>query len=120
MSGEGMSGSTLAAFWAVSLLFVITPGADWAYAIAAGIRGRGIVPAVIGLLAGHLMLTMMVAAGVGAMIAANPFLMAILTVAGALYLGRLGWSVLRDPPVPQVQEGRPRQTGLAGLCVAHA
>ena len=32
--------STVAAFWAVSLLFVITPGADWAYAINAGLRQR--------------------------------------------------------------------------------
>ncbi len=34
------------AFWAVSFLFVITPGADWAYAISAGLRGHTVVPAV--------------------------------------------------------------------------
>ncbi|WP_394525483.1 hypothetical protein [Paenarthrobacter nicotinovorans] len=34
---------TLAAFWAVSFLFVITPGADWAYAISAGLRHRTVV-----------------------------------------------------------------------------
>jgi hypothetical protein len=30
-----VAGGTVAAFWAVSFLLVITPGADWAYAIAA-------------------------------------------------------------------------------------
>ena len=38
--GDGHGGRTVAAFWAVSFSFVITPGADWAYAIAAGLRHR--------------------------------------------------------------------------------
>ena len=36
-----MAVTTLAAFWAVSVLFVLTPGADWAYAIAAGASASG-------------------------------------------------------------------------------
>ena len=40
-----MAGSTVAAFWAVSFLLVITPGADWAYAIAAGLRHRTLASA---------------------------------------------------------------------------
>jgi threonine/homoserine/homoserine lactone efflux protein len=43
-----MAGGTVAAFWAVSFLFVVTPGADWAYAIAAGLRHRVVLPAVGG------------------------------------------------------------------------
>ena len=35
-----MAIGTLAAFWAVSFLLVLVPGADWAYAIAAGLRDR--------------------------------------------------------------------------------
>jgi threonine/homoserine/homoserine lactone efflux protein len=31
--------SVIFAFWCVSILFVLTPGADWAYAILAGIKG---------------------------------------------------------------------------------
>ena len=31
-----MTLALVAAFWAVSILFVITPGVDWAYAISAG------------------------------------------------------------------------------------
>ncbi len=41
------------AFWSVSILFIITPGADWAYAIWAGIKGKVVVPAVAGMLLGH-------------------------------------------------------------------
>jgi hypothetical protein len=47
-----MASGTMAAFWAVSFLFVITPGADWAYVIAAGLRHRVVLPAVGGLLVG--------------------------------------------------------------------
>ena len=45
-----MAISTLAAFWAVSFLLVLVPGADWAYAIAAGLGDRSVLPAVAGLL----------------------------------------------------------------------
>jgi threonine/homoserine/homoserine lactone efflux protein len=98
--GASMSESTLAAFWAFSLLFVFTPGADWAYAISAGIRNRGVGASVLGLLAGYVVLTFLIAVGVGALIAGNPVLMAILTVVGALYLAWLGYGMLRNPPVP--------------------
>ncbi|RLU05792.1 lysine transporter LysE, partial [Pseudomonas prosekii] len=57
-----MTLSMFVAFWAVSILFVITPGADWAYAISAGLKGRVVMPAVAGLLSGHLIATLVVAA----------------------------------------------------------
>lgn len=96
-----MSVATLFAFWVFSMLFVVTPGADWAYAIAAGIRGKGVFPAVLGLLAGYVALTMIVAAGVGVLIASHPMLMGVLTVVGACYMGWLGFNMLRNPPVPR-------------------
>lgn len=77
-----MSMEALAAFWAVSMLFVITPGADWAYAITAGMRGRA-MPAVCGLLAGHLAATVIVAAGLGGLVAGVPVALTMLTVLGA-------------------------------------
>lgn len=49
-----MTLALFAAFWAVSILLVITPGMDWAYVISAGIRGRVVVPAVAGLLFGQI------------------------------------------------------------------
>jgi hypothetical protein len=89
-----MSVGTVAAFWAVSFLFVITPGADWAYAMAAGLRHRTVLPAVGGLLAGHLAATGAVAAGVATMVARSPTILAALTLAGAAYLIWLGVTTL--------------------------
>jgi threonine/homoserine/homoserine lactone efflux protein len=62
-----MAGGTVAAFWAVSFLLVVTPGADWGYAIAAGLGHRTVLPAVGGLLTGHLAATVVVAAWVAAL-----------------------------------------------------
>jgi LysE type translocator len=94
------------AFWAVSFLLVITPGADWAYAIAAGLRHRTVLPAVGGLLAGHLAATAVVAAGVAALVARSPLVMTALTVAGAVYLVWLGIGTLAHPSAPQAATER--------------
>lgn len=93
-----MSVELLAAFWAVSILFIITPGADWAYAISAGLQGR-VIPAVSGLLLGHLCATLLIAVGVGALIMTVPFALTALTVFGSTYLFWLGIGLLRHPPV---------------------
>ncbi|HFF3749866.1 TPA: LysE family translocator [Klebsiella pneumoniae] len=113
--------STFAAFWAVSILFVITPGVDWAYTIAAGMRDRAIPPAVGGLLLGHLAATLVVAAGVGVLIAGMPVAMTALTIAGSAYLLWLGIGMLRNPPVPgAAQETEASRWGwlLKGVCVS--
>ena len=101
-----MTVSVLAAFWAVSLLFVITPGLDWAYVISAGIRGRWVVPAVAGLLSGHLLATLVVAAGAGALLASNPLALSVMTVAGAVYLLWMGINMLLRPSTPEASEQR--------------
>ncbi|MDA5495450.1 LysE family translocator [Yersinia intermedia] len=117
-----MSMSMLAAFWAVSVLFVITPGADWAYAISAGIRGRRVMPAVAGMLSGHLVATLIVAAGVGSVIAGAPGILTALTVAGAGYLLWLGIGMLRHPSALVV--GQDEDAGsrlkwvLKGFCIS--
>lgn len=93
-----MSFAVLTAFWAVSFLLVLTPGADWAYAISAGLRGRRLVlPAVVGLACGALLATLAVAAGVGALVARNPALLTALTATGALYLAWMGIGLWRSP-----------------------
>lgn len=92
----------IAAFWAVSFVFVLTPGADWAYAITAGLRHRTVVPAVTGMLTGHLVMTAVVAAGVAALVTRSPAVLTALTTAGALYLVWLGITMLLAPStVPQ-------------------
>jgi len=93
------------AFWGLSFLLVLVPGADWAYAIAAGLRHRTIVPAVGGLLAGYLMLTVVVAAGLAALIAGSPAALSTLTAVGAAYLVWLGIATLVRPSPPQAAAG---------------
>jgi threonine/homoserine/homoserine lactone efflux protein len=113
---------TFAAFWAVSFLFVITPGADWAYAISAGMRDRAVAPAVTGLLLGHLAATISVAVGVGAAVASTPIALTVLTVVGSAYLLWLGIRMLAHPPVPSAgadQESGPWLRWVAkGACVS--
>lgn len=99
-----MAISTLSAFWAVSILFVVTPGADWAYAMTAGLRHRSVVPAVSGLLLGHISATLLVAAGLAAVVASAPAVMPALTVLGAAYLAWLGFAMLATKPTTALDE----------------
>lgn len=96
-----MTLNVFAAFWAVSILFIITPGVDWAYAISAGIRGSVVLPAVAGMLLGHLMATLIVAAGVGTLLAGSPLALTVLTTLGAGYLLWMGIQMLIHPAQPQ-------------------
>ncbi|MEV2251668.1 LysE family transporter [Streptomyces sp. NPDC050147] len=102
-----MAVSSITAFWAVSVLLILVPGADWAYAINAGLRDRSVVPAVGGLLLGYVALTAVVAAGVAAVVASTPSVLTALTVIGALYLVWLGATTLARPAVAgtAAQEG---------------
>ena len=103
-----MAISTVMAFWAVSFLLVLVPGADWAYAIAAGLRDRSVLPAVAGLLAGYVALTAVVAAGVAAVIARSPVMLTVLTTLGAVYLLWLGISTVARPLAPRSAASRSR------------
>jgi threonine/homoserine/homoserine lactone efflux protein len=94
-------------FWGVAALLVCTPGADWAYAITAGLGGRALLPSIGGIVFGYLVVAVAVAVGLGALVAANPILLGVLTVGGALYLIWLGVSGL-------VRSARPLAAGAAG------
>ncbi|MER5787794.1 LysE family translocator [Streptomyces sp. NPDC001980] len=99
-----MNAGLLLSFLAVDLLLVCVPGADWAYVIAAGVRGRSVPRAVAGLTAGYALHTALAVAGLAVLVARSPQLLTALTVAGAGYLLWLGWGVLRRPMVPQEAE----------------
>ena len=92
-----MSLNIMIAFWGVSILFVMTPGIDWAYAISSGIQGKKVLPAVTGLLTGHLMAALIVAAGVGTLVTSQPVLLQVLTGVGAVYLLWMGLSLSMRP-----------------------
>jgi threonine/homoserine/homoserine lactone efflux protein len=96
-----MDTGTVVAFLAVDLLLVFTPGADWAYAIAAGLRGRSVVPAVIGLVAGYAGHTLLAVAGLVVLVARSASLLTVLSVLGAGYLVWLDWAVLARSASPR-------------------
>jgi threonine/homoserine/homoserine lactone efflux protein len=99
-----MAIGSIGAFWAVSFLLVLVPGADWAYAIAAGLRDRTVLPAVGGLLAGYVALTVVVAAGLATLVAGSPLVLTVLTAVGAIYLVRLGIAALSRPSVAEAAD----------------
>ncbi|MCQ9136323.1 LysE family translocator, partial [Streptomyces hilarionis] len=99
-----MDVGTLLSFLAVDLLLVCVPGADWAYVISAGLRGRSVGAAVSGLVSGYALHTALATAGLAVLVAGEPALLTVLTAAGAAYLVWLGWGVLRRPGTPQAGE----------------
>lgn len=109
-------------FWIVSFLLIMTPGADWAYTITAGISGRGIIPAVMGLMTGHLLATGIVVAGMGVLLAGHPLALSALTLFGALYLLWLGIGMLRCPAA--ITAGRTQadsswnRWAIRGMCIS--
>lgn len=91
-----MEPQALFGFLMVAITLSCTPGPDWAYSIAAGLGRRSFFPAVAGLCSGYVLHTILLAAGIAALMAAVPSLLSWLTVAGALYLLWLGFKTTRS------------------------
>ncbi|WP_028933769.1 LysE family translocator [Pseudonocardia spinosispora] len=106
--------SALLGFWAVAALLIIVPGPDWAFAISAGLRGH-VLPAASGIVLGYLAMTVVVAAGVGALVASSPVALRVLTVVGGAYLVWLGVSTLRHPATAPGGQERTTATRRATL-----
>lgn len=119
-----MSAHLFISFWSVSILFVITPGVDWAYVISSGVQERKVLPAVLGLLFGHLIATLLVATGAGALIANYPTLLLMLTTIGAVYLFWIGCNLLIHPAVISINQmvanssNPPNYWFYKGICVS--
>jgi threonine/homoserine/homoserine lactone efflux protein len=84
------------AFVLVAAALACTPGVDWAYSIAAGLGRRSFLPAVAGLCSGYVLHTVLMVAGLAAVLAASPGLLGWLTVAGSAYLLWLGAATIRS------------------------
>ena len=84
------------AFVLVAAALACTPGVDWAYSIAAGLRQRSFVPAVAGLCGGYVLHTVLLMAGLAAVLTGAPGVLGWITLAGAGYLMWLGISTLRS------------------------
>jgi threonine/homoserine/homoserine lactone efflux protein len=95
-----VAASSVAAFWATALLLIIVPGADWAFILGSALRGQSVLPAVSGIVLGYAGTTVVVAAGVGALVAASTALLTALTVTGGLYLIWHGATTFARPAPP--------------------
>jgi threonine/homoserine/homoserine lactone efflux protein len=67
---------------------------------------------VLGLLSGHLAATLVVAGGVGALVAAAPGVLMVLTVVGATYLVWLGVGMLCSAPSMEAEASEKSETRL--------
>jgi threonine/homoserine/homoserine lactone efflux protein len=92
-----MKPNLVAAFTAIDVLLVLTPGPDWAYVVAVGSREGAVLPAVAGLVAGYAVLTVLLAAGLAVLFATSPGALTAVTLVGGAYLIWLGASVLCRP-----------------------
>lgn len=108
-----MDYSLLFAFWGLTTLLICTPGADWAYLISAGLRGRG-AQAVVGMVVGHFAIALAVALGLAAVVATHAWMLTVISVAGGLYLLWLGTSALQSV----IRERRERGEPSADSCGA--
>lgn len=89
-----MEASLVLQFAATAALLTMMPGADWAYVISAGPRGKSVAPPVLGLASGYVLLVAVVAVGVGALVSSHPDVLSVLTLVGACYITYLGVSTL--------------------------
>jgi threonine/homoserine/homoserine lactone efflux protein len=106
-----MAASSVLAFWVVAVLFAIVPGTDWAFTISAALRGHRVSTAVSGLAIGYALLTSIVAAGVGAIVAGTPAALTGLAVVGGGYLAWHGAMTLARPSAPDALAGDLADTG---------
>lgn len=95
-----MSTTSVAAFWAVSIMLIVVPGPDWAFTIGAALRARTVLPAVAGLIVGYAAMTAVVAAGVGAFVARSPVTLSTLGLVGGAYLVWQGVRTVAKPARP--------------------
>jgi threonine/homoserine/homoserine lactone efflux protein len=85
------------AFAGVALTLIAMPGPSWAFILAAGVRDRMVLPAVVGLMIGCTIITAVVAVGLEPLITASPVVLFALTIGGAGWLCYLGVEALRGP-----------------------
>ena len=107
----------LLAFVPAVLALVLTPGADMMFALAQGLRGgsRAAVAASAGIATGAFVNSALVGLGLGALVAAAPWLFGVIRWLGVAYLLYLAWKTLTtrlDGTGPSVRPARAFRDGL--------
>lgn len=117
-----MPATSIVSFWAVALLLIVIPGADWAFTLDATLRGQSVLAPVAGLIVGYCILTTIVSVGGGAVVARTPAALTTLTWIGGSYLIWQGIDTLRQPSRPTRFVGAPtttaRSTVIKGIAVS--
>ena len=98
ISGYGVDLSVLPPFLAAVVLICLAPGPDMVYLVGTGIAGgrRAVTRGALGVTLGVLVYAVAVAAGLGAVVADYPVVLAGLQLFGCLYLVWLAITTLRE------------------------
>jgi threonine/homoserine/homoserine lactone efflux protein len=101
------------AFVPVALALNLTPGADMMFCFAQGMKGgaRPAIAASAGISAGSMIHVLLAGLGLGALVAAFPWVFGAIRWVGAAYLAWLAWKTFRTPLV--VTEALPARTARA-------
>jgi threonine/homoserine/homoserine lactone efflux protein len=101
------------AFVPVALALNLTPGADMMFCFAQGMKGgpRPAIAASAGISVGSMIHVLLAGLGLGALVAAFPWVFGAIRWVGAGYLAWLAWKTFRTPIV--VAEAPPARTARA-------
>lgn len=102
-----MNPALVAQFWTIAVLLTLTPGADWAYIMGAGVRAKSAAPSILGMLTAYALVIAAVALGVGALVTRFPVVLTALTLGGGAYLIWLGITALLKRAEPVGPQGEP-------------
>ena len=100
-------------FFLVVFGVIALPGMDMAFVLASSVTGGrpAGAAAIAGIVAGGVCHVVMGALGVAAILAVLPALFNAMLIAGALYIGWIGWSLLRTGSAITLPEHRSRRRG---------
>ncbi|MGI1662863.1 LysE family translocator [Palleronia sp. KMU-117] len=108
------------AFVPVALALNLTPGADMMFCFAQGMKGgpRPAIAASAGISTGSMIHVLLAGLGLGALIAAFPWVFGAIRWIGAAYLAWLAWKTLRTPlALASAPPARPARAFRDGLIV---
>lgn len=111
--------ATLLLFLPAALALNLTPGADMMFCLGQGLRGgaRAALAADAGIAAGCMVHVALAGAGLGAAVAAAPWLFEVIRWLGVAYLVWLAWATLRAVPAGAVAPVNPARAFRQGLMV---
>jgi threonine/homoserine/homoserine lactone efflux protein len=112
--------TALLAYLVAASALMVLPGPDWAFVVAVGSRERVVVPVAVGLGMGYVLMALVVAAGVGPLVAAAPAALVVIAVAGASYLVHLGIGIWRSAGHPPAGDSTAVPSGASAIGAAQA